>query len=107
MAGGLLLAAGDQGAAMTRATYRCACGWSARRLARVPHIECEECHRVAYPVDPTPGRPAAPPELARAELRVRPLASSIAALGEERAREIARAAVERAAKRGDAKTRRA
>lgn len=92
---------------MSRATYRCACGWSTRRKRITKAVECEGCHRLAAAVDPTPGRPPASPELARVELRVRPLASSIEALGETQAREIGRAAIDRAAKRQDAKTRRA
>lgn len=83
----------------TRATYRCVCGWSARRKAEFNMVTCSDCGRVAFEADPSPGRPPAPPELARVELRVRPLSVSIAALGEEQAREIGRTAIDRAAKR--------
>jgi hypothetical protein len=86
-------------------TYRCACGWSARRKPLATAIECGECHRLAEVVDPKPGPKPAPPEERREEMRIRPLVSAIAELGVERARDVAVLAVERAAR--NAKARRA
>jgi hypothetical protein len=83
----------------TRATYRCACGWSTRRLAYQSGIECIDCGAIAFPADPTPGRPPAAPELARVELRVRPIGISVQVLGVDESRRIGTAAIDEAAKR--------
>lgn len=89
-------------------TYRCLCGWSARRKSEgrgVLLIPCESCDCYATSVSPKPGPKPAPPEERREEMRIRPLASAIEALGVDEARTVAVRAVERAAR--NAKARRA
>lgn len=81
---------------MTRVTVRCpACRWSVRRT--VAPESCEWCSaRVEVVTVPGP-RPALE-QLRRVEVRCRPLASSVAAIGDARA--IAAVVDDAAAKRG-------
>ena len=87
-------------------TYRCSCGWSARRKGDANSlIPCDDCEKYAAAVDPKPGRPKHPPEKQRVDLHCRPLAWALEMVGTEQARGIAARAVERAAR--NAKARRA